>query len=568
MNASRFWTFTSPEIRITRGGGKGGGSKDKGGNKDKGGGGGRGRGGGWSGGNGRNGITAPTPLAAPPIDAVHVAVHDITNTFILYEKAADTQSAPASLAKMATAILLMRNKSSVLDTESETITAADMIPGGSDAGLGVDDVTTYRHLLYGILLPSGNEAAECIARTIGTDIYIAAGSTGNTGVVRFVEAMNDLATEFGMTNTVFTNPTGIDTPAGNLTTANDLSVLCGKTYVDATLQTIGGTADHTMVITGVNSRSYGISHTSPQTDEDNVLSAKTGWTPDAEYGTCVYWNSPAGYKIAFTVMQSNTTNTRYLDMRGLIYQVVTDFPYLAGTVGTDADFASVILLTGGDSGFTDESDVGRTLTDNGVTRSTSGPLVGSHSYLFNGTSDHIETVDADDLSMGNSDFCVEFWIAGDGAEPAGSEAFVSKWDTTSNRREWTVQYDAGQNRIVLFVSTTGSDFPEAHLDLDTNGWTPNIFFNGAKRHILARRSGDEIALYVDGHKGAISPNLSAGIALHADTARGIVGARQSGGTGEQFFFNGKIDDVRITKGVPRQTAAAKFTPDGREYPRS
>ncbi len=59
MSASRFWTFTSPEIKITRGGG-GGQTKDKGG-RDKGGGWtGRGKGGGWGKGGGDAGLFAAT----------------------------------------------------------------------------------------------------------------------------------------------------------------------------------------------------------------------------------------------------------------------------------------------------------------------------------------------------------------------------------------------------------------------------------------------------------------------------------------------------------------------------
>jgi hypothetical protein len=52
---------------------------------------------------------------------------------------------------------------------------------------------------------------------------------------------------------------------------------------------------------------------------------------------------------------------------------------------TNPNFSSVIFLSGGKTGFVDETYYSRSLTATGITRSTTAPIIGSHSYLFDGS---------------------------------------------------------------------------------------------------------------------------------------------------------------------------------------
>ncbi len=84
---------------------------------------------------------------------------------------------------------------------------------GSSMGLQEGDQVTLRALLYGMLLPSGNDAANATAVRIGGDRD------------SFVAKMNHKASELGLVNTQFRNPSGLDAE-GHFSTAYDMAQLC------------------------------------------------------------------------------------------------------------------------------------------------------------------------------------------------------------------------------------------------------------------------------------------------------------------------------------------------------
>lgn len=506
----------------------------------------------------------PAVLAPPPSGADYVSVYDVTNGWSLYEKASDTAGKAGSLVKMATAVLLMRRKAGSL-TATATVTAADMANTAiaeTHAGLTAGDVISYEDLLYGLLLPSGGDAARCIARTIGDEMFAETGS-GTSGVPRFVEALNALALELGLTGATFFSPHGAN--AGDLISARAATVLAREAFTNSVLRTIAGTKSRVLTITGANARTYTVTHSNQMVDDANVLAAKTGTdTSDGAGNThcnlSVLWQAPNGSLIVATVISAPATNDRYLDMRGILYKIVADFPYLDdGATEADPQFANVVFLAGADAGFVDESSYARSLTASGATRTTAA-LIGAHSFSFDGVDDRIEAADADELSFASGDMAVEFWYAGNGAEPSDLVAFVSKYDSSTNQREWSVQYDRVTKQIVFFASSNGTAFVSAVFAFD--GISPGVFFNGAPRHILARRSGTEIAVYVNGVKG--TPATAA--AFFSGPAKMMLGARQNG-AGILYPLRGKLDEIRITKGNSRQTAA-KFTPKPKAFPRT
>jgi len=512
--------------------------------------------------------SGPPPITSgPTLDANQMIARDLTNGWDLYDKNAgvDPGTSPHSLVKLATALILMDRKGSVLDSESATVVSGDLVAGTS-AQLQAGDVLTWHELLFGLIVPSGNDAAETIARVVGDYIQTQdGGATG--GKTRFVQEMNLLAGTLEMNDTTFTSPNGYP-DANDRSTARDLARLAEAAFNNSTIRAVAATASHTMTITGANARTYAVTHTSELINDDNVLAIKTGGgAASGEFHHCMLWQAPNGNELVLINMNSVLSGDRFMDARCLAYQIVEDFDYLTSgvSVGTDASFASVVLLTGADSGFVDESSVGRTLTSHGnVAASTSSPLVGTASYLFDGVGDYISAADAADLSF-SGDFTVEFYMSGPGSEPSAYKAWISKWDTTGNQREWSVQYDYLNNQIVFFVSTTGSDFPAAYFDLDTANITPSAFFNGGKRHILAQRSGTETSVYVNGVKGGSTNTVSG--SLFSGTSKLVIGGRESGGTGLEDDYAGQIDEVRVTGGVARQSTA-HFTPTGRAYPRT
>lgn len=128
---------------------------------------------------------------------------------VIYEQNADTRLSMASTTKIMTALLLCEHG----DFEREiTVTAEMLRVEGSSMGLLAGDKVTLHDLLYGLMLASGNDAANVVAYVIG-------------GTVNgFVKMMNSKAAELGLKNTNFVTPSGLDAEE-HYTTARDLANL-------------------------------------------------------------------------------------------------------------------------------------------------------------------------------------------------------------------------------------------------------------------------------------------------------------------------------------------------------
>ena len=128
------------------------------------------------------------------ITAAEVYVINLDTGQVVYEKDADTPRSVASLTKLMTALLLMEN---VPDLENTMITAerllyvGDLIaPGSSTADIRPGEQVSALNMLYAMMLPSANEAAEAVG------YYLSGGNLEN-----FYALMNARAQELGCTNT-------------------------------------------------------------------------------------------------------------------------------------------------------------------------------------------------------------------------------------------------------------------------------------------------------------------------------------------------------------------------------
>ena len=155
-------------------------------------------------------IVAASVWAAPEsVSAVSAILIEADSGTVIYEKNADEQRAMASTTKIMTAILTI--EAGDLDSEFVADSYAIRVEGTS-MGLQEGDRVSRRDLLYGILLPSGNDAANAAAVSVG-------GSIGG-----FVEMMNAKAQELCLSSTHFVTPSGLDAD-GHYTTARDLAAL-------------------------------------------------------------------------------------------------------------------------------------------------------------------------------------------------------------------------------------------------------------------------------------------------------------------------------------------------------
>ena len=140
--------------------------------------------------------------------ASSILVHADTGT-VLYEHDADERMLIASTTKIMTALVVLENAE--LDDEVEVAYESTLVEGSS-MYLKSGGRYTVRELLYGLMLCSGNDAADALARYISGDID------------SFAELMNNKASELGMADSCFKNPHGLDAE-GHYSTARDLAKL-------------------------------------------------------------------------------------------------------------------------------------------------------------------------------------------------------------------------------------------------------------------------------------------------------------------------------------------------------
>lgn len=137
-------------------------------------------------------------------------VIDAVSAEILYSQNCDEKLPMASTTKIMTALLLCELGG---DLSKKIVTTREMVTvEGSSMGLCVGDTVSYYDLLYGMLLASGNDAANTTAIAL-------AGS-----VSAFVDIMNERALSMGLVNTHFVTPSGLDAE-GHYTTAYELALI-------------------------------------------------------------------------------------------------------------------------------------------------------------------------------------------------------------------------------------------------------------------------------------------------------------------------------------------------------
>jgi len=151
------------------------------------------------------------------------------------EKEADTRVFPASTTKILTCIIALEN-GNLDDMVTVSAKAVDFGRGNSLMGLEEGDTYSLRDLLYGMMLPSGNDAAIAIAEHI-------AGSTE-----AFAQMMNEKAQSLGMTHSHFVTVHGKHDD-DHYTTVRDMALLTAYALIKSEkkdeFRTIVGTATYT-----------------------------------------------------------------------------------------------------------------------------------------------------------------------------------------------------------------------------------------------------------------------------------------------------------------------------------
>ena len=279
-------------------------------------------------------------MAPPKVTATSVFVLDASTGRPLYRKNEHKIARLHSLTKLVTAYVVVERMGSKLP---ETVTIEpSFLTTGSSAGLRKDDVWRIEDLLYGMLLVSGNDAALALADVTGRAILADEGKRGDPKR-RFVQDMDDAASELGAVGARFADPTGLSPT--NIATARELARLGAAVFGDERLQPIWACKRRALTIGGPAARQVTLDSTIEILGEDGIVGAKTGSHISQNiYNLAVAWRAPNGDLIVAVTLGSASNAARYKDMRTILAALPRDFPELAVPASDGAAIAAATCL--------------------------------------------------------------------------------------------------------------------------------------------------------------------------------------------------------------------------------
>ncbi len=240
-------------------------------------------------------------------------VFNVTTNEVLYNQDIFKQLYPASTTKILTAYIILKdcNLGDFVIISEEAATQAE---DSSVCGLRAGDCITVNDLLYGLMLNSGNDAAEALAEH------------HSGSVEEFAKVMTAEAHKLGATNSQFKNPSGLPDDE-HYTTIYDMYLIFNEAIknekfveiISATSKAVvytdadGGTVEKTFR----NSSRYKLG-TVDTPEGFTIIGGKTGTTYDAGYCLVLYSKNPAGEDIISIVFKADGAHNLYLLMNQIL----------------------------------------------------------------------------------------------------------------------------------------------------------------------------------------------------------------------------------------------------------
>lgn len=215
----------------------------------------------------------------------------------------------------------------------------------------------------------------------------------------------------------------------------------------------------------------------------------------------------------------------------------------------DPNFANVSLLlhgngTDGSTTFIDNSPNSFTVTGFGNAQiDTAIKQFGTGSLQFDGNGDYLSIPNNAVFDYGGSDFTIEFWIYSLSATQV-SGIYTKR---LSGNTYTSLQISIVNGKMAIVGSNNGTTWA-----FDITGTIP--INNSTWYHVAVVRNGSSFKTYINGVQDISTTNAGS---LVTNTDAVLLG---SGNTTSQFF-NGYIDELRITKGVARYTGTTLTVPD-------
>ena len=253
----------------------------------------------------------------PQISAPSAILMEKSTGSVIYEKDADSKMEPASVTKVMTILLIVEAIEGGTLSLDEMVTCSTRASsmGGSQIYLKENEQLSVQEMLKSIVVASANDAAVAMAEHMcGTEDV-------------FVAKMNERAAQLGMTNTNFTNCTGLMDDPTHVTTARDIAIMSRELISHDMIK------DYTTIwMDTVRNGEFGLTNTNKLVRYyEGATGLKTGFTNRSMY--CLSATAERdGMELIAVIMHGETSAQRFEDAKSLLnygfanYTVIDTLP--------------------------------------------------------------------------------------------------------------------------------------------------------------------------------------------------------------------------------------------------
>ena len=240
-----------------------------------------------------------TKLKKLDVTAKSAISYELNTDTLLFDKDTDEKLPIASLTKVMTAIVTLET----MDLDKQvTVSEHAATIGENVMGLSTGETLSVEELLYGLILNSGNDAAEVLAEE------------SPYGRDEFVFIMNKKAESLGLSNTRFSNASGLEGDGRQYSTVKDLLILTRYALTFPEFAKIAATYEHEIPATSTHKYFLLYNQTNLLTTYPGVKGVKTGYTDEA--GLClITYLEYKGHRIVAVLLNSEN---RRQDMKELL----------------------------------------------------------------------------------------------------------------------------------------------------------------------------------------------------------------------------------------------------------
>lgn len=237
----------------------------------------------------------------PEITASGAIVYCQNTGEIVYSKNREKKLEPFSVTKLMTVLLAVQNLP--LDQEV-TVSARAAAQKEASMNLKEGEILTVKDLIYGCMLPSGNDAAYALGEAVSGDMD------------SFIKLMNKTAENIGCKNTHFSNPSGLQSKK-NYTTAYDMMLITKMALSNDVIKKAAGSTKYTVAKTNKHKKRTLKTHISFLKDpESGIYAGKTGYWDDTNCSIALGYRND-GLRL-FIVLLGDTAEERTNDVNKLI----------------------------------------------------------------------------------------------------------------------------------------------------------------------------------------------------------------------------------------------------------